>query len=236
MSKGRAKTQSSKRASNPRRAGRIEKHSFCVLITGFGGFSRARFNPTGRLVEKLARIRRPAFAKAQIVTHVFSTHYAAVDRELPKLIRHHRPDVILMLGLAARSKHLHIETRARNALSILAADAQGFTPSHGAIRPGAPGDRRARSSFARLLSASRGYGVPTTLSRDAGGYVCNYLYWRALEYAKRMSKPPLVQFVHVPQIQNGGSRPRSVNRPSFAELTAALQSLLAELISQARRP
>jgi pyroglutamyl-peptidase len=207
-----------------------------VLITGFGGFPRARFNPTGRLVDKLARVRRPAFAKARIVTHVFSTNYTAVDRELPALIRCHRPGVILMLGLAARSKHLRIETRARNALSILAADAQGFAPYHGAIRLGAPGDRRTATSFARLLAAARGFGVRTRLSRDAGGYVCNYLYWRALEYAERMSKPPLVQFVHVPQIRNDSARTRNADQPSFAKLAAALQALLAELISQARRP
>jgi pyroglutamyl-peptidase len=207
-----------------------------VLITGFGGFPRAHVNPTGRLVEKLARIRRSAFAKARIVTHVFFTHYTAVDRELPKLIRQHRPDVVLMLGLAARSKHLRIETRARNALSILAADAQGFAPRHGAIRTGGPSDRKAGTSFVRLLAAARGFGVRTKLSRDAGGYVCNYLYWRALEYAERMSKPPLLLFVHVPQIQNSGSRTKSANRPSFATLAVALQALLAELISQTRRP
>ena len=248
MSKGRAETKSSKHTramtrspgkSGASKAGtgeRVEKSLCCVLITGFGGFPRAHFNPTGRLVEKLAHIRRPAFAQARIITHVFSTHYAAVDRELPVLIRRHRPGVILMLGLAVRSKHLRIETRARNALSVLAADAQGIAPRHGAIRPGAPGDRRAGTSFARLLAAARGFGVPTSLSRDAGCYVCNYLFWRALEYAERKNKPPLVQFVHVPQIRNAGLRRQNVDRPSFAKLAAALQALLAELISQARRP
>ena len=250
MSKGRIKTKSSKRAEcNPlpkrqqlgkgsaskSRKGEPEgESSCCVLITGFGGFPRARFNPTGHLVEKLARIRRPVFAKTRIVTHVFPTHYAAIDRDLPALIRRHRPDVILMLGLAPRSIHLRIEMRGRNALSILAADAQGFTPRHRTIRPNAPADRRAGASFARLLVAVRGFGVRTSLSRDAGCYVCNYLYWSALEYAERTSKPPLVQFVHVPQIRNGGLRTPNTDRPSFAKLAAALQSLLAELIAQAR--
>ena len=251
MSKGRVKTKSLKRTERNsvpirrrlRKAGALKawkgepggESSCCVLITGFGGFPRARFNPTGRLVEKLARIRRPAFAKARIVTHVFPTHYAAVDRDLPSLIRRYRPDVILMLGLAPRSNHLRIEMRGRNALSILAADAQGFTPRHRAIRPNAPAEPRAGPSLARLLAAVRGFGVPTSLSRDAGSYVCNYLYWRALEYAGRTSKPPLVQFVHVPQIRNGGSRPRNADCASRAKLAAALQSLLVELIAQARR-
>jgi pyroglutamyl-peptidase len=249
MSKGRVKTKSSKPAernlapkrrrlvkggaSKAPRGGPDGESSCCVLITGFDGFPRARFNPTGRLVAKLARIRRPAFARARIVTHVFPTHYAAVDRDLPELIRRHRPDVILMLGLAPRSNHLRIEMRGRNALSVLAPDAQGFTPRHRAIRPNAPPERWAGPSLARLLAAVRGFGMPTSLSHDAGSYVCNYLYWRALEYAEGTSKPPLVQFVHVPQIRNG-LRPRSADCASLAKLAAALQSLLVELIAQAR--
>src|ERR1700694_3998789 len=141
MSKGRAETKSFGRSERPHLraparmsrppqkgaskaplARRIEKFSCCVLITGFGGFPGARFNPTGRLVKKLLRIRRPAFATARIVTHVFSAHYTPVARALPELIRQHCPDVILMLGLATRSKYLCIEIRARNALSVLAAD------------------------------------------------------------------------------------------------------------------
>ena len=251
MSKSRAKAKSSARAEHNhlplrRRLGKggapktrtrapEDVSSCCVLITGFGGFPRARFNPTGRLVDNLARIRRPALAKARIVTHVFPTCYAAVDRKLPALIRRHRPDVILMLGLAPRSKHLRIETQARNALSILAADAQGFTPRYRAIGPSLLLNRRAGTSFASLLAAVRRFDVRARLSRDAGSYVCNYLYWRALEYAERTSKPPLVQFVHVPQIRNNGARPRNTECASLPRVTAALQSLLAELIVQARR-
>ena len=128
MSKSRAKAKSSARAEHNHlplrpRLGKVgapktrtrapeDVSSCCVLITGFGAFARARFNPTGHLVDNLARIRRPALAKARIVTHVFPTCYAAVDRKLPALIRRHRPDVILMLGLAPRSSHLRIETQA----------------------------------------------------------------------------------------------------------------------------
>ena len=54
-----------------------------VLITGFGPFPGAPFNPTGLLIERLSRMRRPALAGVTIVPHVFQTSYEAVDRELP---------------------------------------------------------------------------------------------------------------------------------------------------------
>src|SRR5262245_56415398 len=88
-----------------------------ILVTGFGPFPGAPFNPTGPLVEKLGRIRRPMLADVKIVPHVFRTSYAAVDHELPRLIARHKPDALLMFGLAPRAKTLRIETRARNALT-----------------------------------------------------------------------------------------------------------------------
>ena len=55
-----------------------------ILVTGFGPFPGAPVNPTEALMKTLARVRVPG---ATIVTHVFATSYAAVDRELPALLR-----------------------------------------------------------------------------------------------------------------------------------------------------
>ena len=57
-----------------------------ILITGFGPFPGAPFNPTGALVTELARRRIPALRHIRRVAHVFATSYAAVDRELPALL------------------------------------------------------------------------------------------------------------------------------------------------------
>ncbi len=61
-----------------------------VLITGFGPFPTAPFNPTQALVAALKRTRRPMLADVKIATHIFRTSYAAVDRDLPKLLAEHR--------------------------------------------------------------------------------------------------------------------------------------------------
>src|SRR5438105_3028909 len=94
-----------------------------VLLTGFGPFPGAPYNPTGALVRALARSRCPAFAGVRRIAHVFPTSYAAVDRELPALLTREAPDVILMFGLATRTRQLRIETRARNAVSLRTPDA-----------------------------------------------------------------------------------------------------------------
>ena len=93
-----------------------------VLITGFGPFPGAPFNPTAALAQRLAARRRPAFADIKRVAHLFETSYAAVERELPVLLRRVRPDVVLLFGVATRTKYLRVEMRARNARSPLFPD------------------------------------------------------------------------------------------------------------------
>ena len=104
-----------------------------VLITGFGRFPGAPFNPSGPLALAVAKRRRPAFADLRRVVHIFETSYAAVDRDLPKLIAKHKPHIVLMFGLAARTPFVRIETRARNAVSVLFPDVTGFRPINRAI-------------------------------------------------------------------------------------------------------
>jgi pyroglutamyl-peptidase len=204
-----------------------------VLLIGFGPFPGAPFNPSEVLVEALARRRRPALAGIECVTHVFATTYAAVDRDLPKLFAA-KPDVVLIFGLAGRSRELCIETRARNAVSLLFPDASGHRPQHGVISAGRPASLRGNAPFARLLGAVRARAVPVRLSRDAGRYLCNYAYWRTLQRVR--GARPLVQFVHIPPVQLG-SRPRRRARqrsPTLADLIAAAEALLIALIAASR--
>src|SRR5215467_15461967 len=112
--------------------------SLTVLITGFGPFPGAPFNPTAGLAERLAARRRPAFADVRRVAHLFQTSYAAVDRELPALLKRVRPDVVLLFGVATRTKYLRVEMRARNARSILFPDAAGDRPGGAVIDLGEP--------------------------------------------------------------------------------------------------
>ncbi len=171
-----------------------------ILVTGFGQFPGAPFNPTGPLVTRLARLRRPGLAEATIVPHVFTTTYAAVDHELPALLRRHRPDVLLMFGLAPRAKTLRIETRARNTLTPIP-DATGNAPRGRAILADAPSVLAMPAPARRLLAAARHARVPIALSQDAGRYLCNYLCWRAAAAAGQPGGPRLAAFIHVPLVR-----------------------------------
>jgi pyroglutamyl-peptidase len=205
-----------------------------ILVTGFGPFPGAPYNPTTPLVKRLARLRRPALANVNIVPHLFPTSYAVVARELPALIARHKPDAVLMFGLHGRTRVLRIESRARNVLA-LRADVGGAAPRFGAIAPGAP-DQVMPSLVRHLHAAARTAHVPAVLSHDAGRYLCNYLSWQAASAARTAGGPRLVAFIHVP-LTGRHPRPRGKGKARLAldDLTRAGTHLLLALAAAARR-
>jgi len=217
-----------------------------ILITGFGPFPGAPYNPTEPLVMELARRRSPAGERR--VAHIFRVSYAAIDHELPALIAREKPAVLIMFGLAWRTKHLRIETRARNALTQLVADVGGHLPVTAAIAAGAPATLPLRVPARRLLLAAQSTGVPAALSHDAGRYLCNYLCWRAAEAAGN-GGPRLIAFVHVPIVprarRHGSHRHASHRaalrqsprrRVTLDDLMAAGEAIVRAAQTAVRRP
>jgi pyroglutamyl-peptidase len=203
-----------------------------ILISGFGPFPGAPFNPTTPLVQHLARLRRPRLRDVRLVGHVFETSYAAVDRDLPELIAQHRPDALLMFGVATRRKQLSIETRARNALALLP-DASGSVLARRTIAPGAS-DLRLPAPHRLVLTAARSARAPAQLSRDAGRYLCNYLCWRGASSVKA-GGPKLAAFIHVPQLPRAKRRSRPGRHLTSADLARAGEAILLALAAEVRR-
>ena len=207
-----------------------------ILITGFGPFPGAPFNPTMALVKRLTQLRRPAFADVELTGHIFHVTYTTVDRELPELIARHRPQALLMFGLADRTAHLRIETRARNAVTTLFPDADRNRARKGSIMDGAEALTFGPHT-ARLLRAADGTGIDARASRDAGSYLCNYLSWRAIEATCRDKGPRLAAFVHVPLIARGGARQLkgATHRITVEDLVDAGEAMLLEMVRLTRR-
>ena len=204
-----------------------------VLLAGFGPFPGAPLNPSTAVAQALARRRRPALADLDRSVHVFATSYAAVDRDLPPLFAK-KLDIVLIFGLAARRRQICIEIRARNALSVLFPDASGRRSPTGVIEAGGPDALFGRAPFHRLMNATRASKVPVRLSRDAGRYLCNYIYWCALQQRASHGEP-LVQFVHIPALARQAQRPLRRNKKRHAltlsQVVSAAENLLIALAS-----
>jgi pyroglutamyl-peptidase len=207
---------------------------FRVLITGFGPFPGAPYNPTQPLVARLVRLRRPALADVELASHIFPVTYRAVDQELPKLLAKLRPQVLLMFGLAARTAHLRIETRARNAVIMLWPDAAQTRVRRGSIGLG-PDAMMFGPHTANLLRAAHATGIDARPSPDAGAYLCNYLSWRAIEAAGTDDHLKLAAFIHIPLLARGKPLRKGAGRITLEELVDAGEAMLMEMVKQARR-
>ena len=203
-----------------------------ILITGFGPFPGAPFNPTMPLVTRLTALRRPAFDNVEFSSHIFHVTYATVDRELPELIASLRPDAMLSFGLADRTPFMRIETRARNAVTTTFPDADRNRARKGSIVDGADAMPFGPHT-AKLLRAARATGVDARASRDAGSYLCNYLSWRSIEAVRRVNGPRLAAFVHIPLLERGVSS-RRTPRIRLEELVDASEAMLLEMVKLAR--
>jgi pyroglutamyl-peptidase len=209
-----------------------------ILVTGFGPFPGAPFNPTMALVARLLRLRRPALGDVERTGHIFPVTYQAVDLELPELLKQHRPHALLMFGLASRTPYVRIETRARNAVTMLWPDADHTRVRKGSIAPDA-GAMMFGPHTAKLLRAALGTGVDVRASRDAGSYLCNYLSWRAIEAvgARQPSDGPVIAaFVHIPLVaRDAGSQRMGTHRVTSEQLVDAGEAVLLEMVKLTRR-
>ena len=206
-----------------------------ISITGFGPFPGAPFNPTGPLVARLLRLRRPAFGDVELSGHIFPVTYKAVDRELPQLLAQHRPHALLMFGLASRTPYVRIETRARNAVTTLWPDADHARIRKGSIAGGADA-RMLGPHTAKLLRAARATGLDARASRDAGSYLCNYLSWRAIVAVGTDDHLRLAAFVHIPLLARSGTALRKgSSRVTLEGLVDAGEAMLLETARLARR-
>ena len=207
-----------------------------ILITGFEPFPGAPFNPTQPLVARLVRLRRPALSEVDLIGHIFPVTYKAVDRQLPELLAKHRPGALLMFGLATRTAHVRVETRARNAVTTLWPDASHIQVRNGLIEAGAD-DRPFGPHTSWLLRAALATGIDARASRDAGRYLCNYLSWRAIEATGRASGPRLAAFVHIPLLgRDGAAAAKPATMPmTLDRLVDAGEAMLLEMVKLTRQ-
>lgn len=167
-----------------------------LLVTGFGPFPGAPVNQSAQVVQALARVA-PDWARRGFVlsTHILPVVFD-VERALAPLVARERPDRILHLGVATRSRVVAIEVAARNRVSCVRPDARGRVAGAMTLGRG-PARRLPHTSGAKAAVAMRRAGAPARVSVDAGAYVCNALYWAALDPGAGRGQIPTL-FLHIP--------------------------------------
>ncbi len=201
------------------------------LVTGFGPFPGVPVNPSETLARGIAGAREWQRLGWEIRHHAFRTGYALVEAAIAEEAAGHPPPAfVVMIGVAARSKALRVELRAKNRVSATHRDATSARPASTCLQPGAETTRFGRHPGKPLVAALRQAMVPARLSRDTGRYVCNAAYWRMLAAMPARTE---VVFIHIPLPSSSGLRKRDP-RPGMAGMARGLKAVMRVLIARAR--
>jgi pyroglutamyl-peptidase len=195
-----------------------------ILLTGFGPFPGAAENSSAWLVKELAGKRQSSGLGCDLHAEVLPTEWAEVARLGPGLVQHHRPRLTLHLGLHKRARGFRIERSAHNLID-LREDARGAVLDRRTILDRSDGRLDTEVPAIQLARHLRTQDLPAVASRSAGTYLCNYLYYLSLHWARGQNGACDVCFVHLPP------GPRQGGPLSEAELLRGAELIMRYLLA-----
>lgn len=169
-----------------------------VLLTGFEPFGGDAVNPSGDAVRRVGASWR---GPAELVVEVLPVTFAGAAARLRELITAHRPDVVIAVGLAGGSDRIRVERIAVNLADARIPDNAGAQPIDEESVPGAPLAREATLPVKTIAAAIRTVGIPAEVSHSAGTFVCNHVFFTALD---AVPAGVAAGFVHVPWADGQG--------------------------------
>lgn len=171
-----------------------------ILITGFSVFPGAPVNPTQKLIEALRDNPALLPSGADIHLAVLPVEYGVVPGALRSLGRGFAPDIAIHFGLSAKATGFTLEQVARNEIAANRADNSGVQPAAVCIVDGA-GDIPSTLPLEAIAAALHDQRLPVAWSDDAGGYLCNYLFYLSRSPDFAAFAPEISGFVHVPPLR-----------------------------------
>jgi pyroglutamyl-peptidase len=198
-----------------------------LLVTGFEPFGGETVNASWEAAQALEGWTHGEYkATARLIPCV----YDASVKELIRSIEALRPGALLMTGQAARRAVVCVERFAHNLDDSGARDNDGVLRRALRIARDAPERFETAAPVKAIADAVRAAGIPGRLSRNAGGFVCNHLYFGALQYlgGKGLAIPAV--FVHLPVTPEQAEPGPHARLLTTAKAADALRAAAAALI------
>ena len=174
-----------------------------ILLTGFEAFGSVEENPSQVLVEHMARSHQLPDG-IDLVCDILPVEYETTGKRIRGSIQLHEPDAVVMLGVAQSRQAINLEYQAVNCDTATSPDNQGVKRSNQVI------DYRFDHYFKRSSTLPLDYlfceflsqDIPVKRSYDAGGYLCNHVFYHALTCVlEECNKPIKTGFIHVPTFE-----------------------------------
>jgi pyroglutamyl-peptidase len=167
-----------------------------VLLTGFEGYGAHGVNPTQELARTLDGSREDGI---DVVGTVLPVVYQSLGGELASLLDQHRPDVAILLGLWPGEPCIRLERFAVNCNAFEIPDNSGAL-ERGEVVSGGATAYRCDWAVEAIVAELLGAGIPARASSSAGNFLCNALFYRALNTIAESGAATRAGFVHVPYL------------------------------------
>jgi pyroglutamyl-peptidase len=207
-----------------------------ILLTGFNSFSGVRVNPSELVVRAIAEQRQPR--NVEVITAVLPTEYGAATRQLRGLIRRHRPDAVICLGVAQRRETISLERVALNLDDEPTPDNARVVRRGSKIERGGPDlywSTLPLAALERALNSKPKTGrVRAVISNHAGAFLCNHAFYIARHETARRRRPIPCGFIHLPGLR--GRKAASERQLSgMIEAVGACLSVVCRELAKPRR-
>lgn len=193
-----------------------------LLVTGFEPFGGDAVNPSGDAVRLLAERWDHPHA---LITDVLPVTFAGAAERLRALISTHRPDVVVATGLAGGRAAIGVERIAVNLADARIPDNAGMQPVDEPCIDGAPAAAFSTLPVKAIAGAIRAAGIPAEVSHTAGTFVCNHVFFTALE---AVGDAAVAGFIHLPWAE--GASPAGQPALPLEDLVAALRIALETVV------
>jgi pyroglutamyl-peptidase len=190
-----------------------------VLVTGFEPFGGAEVNASQKLVEALASDPPDGF---ELMTAVLPVVWARAADDLADALERARPDLVVCFGQADGRANIEVE---RFALNFDDGSDDEGEKRRSEIVPGAPVAYRSSLPVDLMVDALRAEGIPAAASRDAGGFLCNHVFYVLMNALTERSQVR-GGFVHVPLLPEQALERAAPTMP-LATLVRGARTILA---------
>ena len=194
-----------------------------LLLTGFQPFGNYKENSSWAVAEKVAAC---GFEGVYVVQ--LPVTFAGVTAALRRAVEKYRPDAVVMLGQSALINYVKLERIAINMMDSASADNDGYLPDEEPILPGGEAALFTNTNIKELRRAVEEQGLPAKVSNSAGLYVCNRLYYEALQLCKEKTGMRAL-FVHLPLYDGQPSAPDGKPTMPLDDMAQAVKIIIQKI-------
>jgi pyroglutamyl-peptidase len=196
-----------------------------VLLTGFDPFGGDSLNPSWLAVRALHGKR---IAGHKLVAAQLPTLFDASLLELARLLRAHRPALVMCVGQAGGRAAISLERVAINVNDARIPDNAAAQPVDTPVVADGPAAYFTGLPIKAMRQALQHAGIAAEVSQTAGTFVCNHVFYGLMHElaTKRGFKRTRGGFVHVPWLPGQG-QPNMATDELVRGLRVAIAAALA---------